>query len=131
MNEELTTLIIKELGKYHDREAIIMTVCEKGGLSWPQAEKLIQEAEVENKCTITMRQSPLLIGISVLTVIAGMVLVGYGLLFFVGFFQTEPLERVFLLRVGYLKIISLLSGLGMLGGGSYGLYKTAFQLFGE
>lgn len=129
MNEELTALIIKELGKHHDREAIIMTVCEKGGLSWSQAEKLIQEVEVENKRSITMRQSPLLIGISVVTVIAGMVFVGYGLLFFVDFFQTDLVQRAFLLRTGYLKIVSMVTGLGMLGGGMYGLYKTAFQLF--
>jgi uncharacterized membrane protein len=129
MNEELTGLIINELGKHRDRENIIMAVCEKGGLDWPQAEKLIQQVEEENKRTITRRQSPILIAISVVTVIAGMVLLGYGILFFVGFFQADLLQRAFLLRTGYFKILGMVTGLGMFGGGMYGLYKTFFQLF--
>ena len=129
MNEELTALIIKELGRHHDRDNIIMAVCEKGGLSWPQAEQLIRQVEEEHKRTITRRQSPMLIAISAVTVITGMVLLGYGLLFFVEFFQTDLLQRAFLLRNGHLKIASMITGLGMLGGGGYGLYKTFFQLF--
>lgn len=39
--------------------------------------------------------------------------------------------RALLLRTGYLKIVSMLTGLGMLGGGLYGLYKTLFHLFAD
>jgi hypothetical protein len=87
MNEELTGLIINELGRHRDRDGIIMAVCEKGGLDWPQAEKLIQQVEEEHKRTITRRQSPILIAISVVTVIAGMVPLGYGILFLVASFK--------------------------------------------
>ena len=128
MDEELTALIINELGKHHDRDAIILTVCEKGGLNWTQAKQLIEKVEIEHRGTIVTRQSPMLLAISVVTVIAGIVLLGYGILFFVEFFQVEPLQRVFLLRTGYLKIISMVTGLGMLGGGSYGLWKTVSDL---
>lgn len=129
MNDELTALIINELGKHHDRESIILAVCERGGLNWLQAERLIEQVEVEYRGTIVKRQSPLLIAISVVTVIAGMGILGYGALFFVDFFQTDPVQRIFLLRTGSLKIISMVTGLGMLGGGSWGLWKAFSNLF--
>ena len=40
MNEELTNLIIKKLGKHHDRNDIIGMVCERSTLSWTEAAKL-------------------------------------------------------------------------------------------
>ena len=128
MNEDLTALIINKLGKHHDRDAIILAVCEKGGLNWTQAEQLIEQVEAEHRGTIVTRQSPLLIAISAVTIISGMVLLGYGILFFADFIQVEPLQRVFLLRTGYLKIISMVTGLGMLGGGLYGLWKTVSDI---
>lgn len=131
MNEELTALIISELGKHHSRDDIALAVCEKGSLDWKQAEQLIKQVEEQHKGTITARQSPILIAISVVTVIAGFVLLGYGALFFVDFFQQDTFGRVLLLRTGYLKLVSMLTGLGMLGGGLYGLYKTFYQLFAD
>lgn len=131
MNEELTDLIIKELGRHHSRNEIIVAVCEKGGLDWPQAEKLIEQVEQEHKRDIATRQSPLLILISAATIIAGMGLAAYGILFFVEFFQVDLLERALLLRTGYYKMISLLTGLAMFGGGSYGLWKTILPLLKE
>ena len=124
MNEELTNLIISELGKHHNRNEIVVAVCEKSGLNWTEAEQLIEQVEQENYHTIATRQSPFLILISIVTIFAGLGLFGYGILFFLDFLQAETLEQVFLLRTGYLRIISMLTGLGMLGGGSYGLWRT-------
>jgi len=131
MNEEITALIIDELGKHHSRNEIILAVCEKSGLNWMQAEQLIEQVEEQRKRTIATRQSPLLILISVVTIIAGMVLLGYGILFFADFFQRDILERALLLRTGYFRIASLLTGLAMLGGGLYGLWKTLLPFFEE
>ena len=131
MNEEITALIIDELGKHHSRNEIILAVCEKSGLNWMQAEQLIEQVEEQRKRTIATRQSPLLILISVVTIIAGMGLLGYGILFFADFFQRDILERALLLRTGYFRIASLLTGLAMLGGGLYGLWKTLLPFFEE
>jgi hypothetical protein len=128
MNEELTDLIIKELGKHHSRDAIIMAVCEKGGLNWKQAEQLIEEVEWQHKRAIATRQSPVLLLISAVTIIAGLGLLAYGILFFADFFQRDVLERALLLRAGYYRIGGLLTGLAMLGGGSYGFWKTVLPL---
>ena len=128
MNDELTELIISGLGKHHSRDDIIVAVCEKSGLNWTEAVQLVERVEAEHHSTIAVRQSPILILISVVTIIGGFALLGYGILFFVDFFQVDPFERALLLRTGYLKIISMLTGLGMLGGGSYGLWKTFASL---
>lgn len=131
MNDELTNLIIKELGRHHSRNEIIVAVCEKGGLGWTQAEQLIEQVEQEHKRAIATRQSPLLIVISAATIIAGMGLVTYGVLFFTDFFQRDLLERSFILQTGYFKIISLFTGLAMFGGGSYGFWKAILPLLRE
>jgi len=128
MNDEITDLIISKLGRQNSRNEIIIAVCEKSGLDWTEAEKLIQQVEEENHHTIAIRQSPVLIIISGLTVIAGLGLLGYGIMFFIGFFQVEIVQRALLVEAGYLRIVSMLLGLGMLGGGLYGLWNTFSSL---
>jgi hypothetical protein len=39
MNEELATLVIKELSKHHDRSETIRKVCEQSTLNWKEAEQ--------------------------------------------------------------------------------------------
>ena len=129
MDDKITALIIDELSKHHNRNDITLAVCEKGGLDWIQAEQLIEQVEEQHRRTITARQSPILVAISVVTVIGGLILVGYGALFLVDLVQQDTLGRVLLLHTGYIKIGSMLTGLAMLGGGLYGLYKSLFQLF--
>lgn len=128
MSDEITNLIVNKLGKNQSRNEIIIAVCEKSGLDWTEAEHLIEQVEEEHHRTIATRQSPVLIFISAVTIIAGVGLLGYGLLFFVDFFQLDITEQVFLLRTGYLRIISMVTGVGMVGGGGYGLWRTFSSL---
>ena len=69
MNEELTKLIIKRLGKHHDRNEIIRSVCEESTLNWSEAEKLIDQVAAEHASTIAARQRPFLVFVSVGTLI--------------------------------------------------------------
>jgi hypothetical protein len=48
-NEELTSLIIKELGKHRERQDIVSKICEQSTLSWGEAERLVAEVEGQNK----------------------------------------------------------------------------------
>ena len=86
MNEELTNLIIKKLGKHHDRNEIIQTVCERSTLSWTEAGNLIEQVEAEHESMIAGRQRPFLILVSVGTLILGIGLLFYNSQFFIGFF---------------------------------------------
>jgi len=128
MDDEITDLIIKKLGRQSSRNEIIIAVCEKSGLDWIDAEKLIQQVEEEHHHQIATRQSPVLIIISGLTIITGLGLLGSDIMFFMNFYQMETIQRVLLVEAGYLRIISMVAGLGMFGGGLYGLWNTFSSL---
>ena len=64
-DEELTNMIIKELGKHHDRQEVVRKVCENSTLGWVDAEKFINEVEAQNRRKIAVRQGPLLIFLSI------------------------------------------------------------------
>jgi hypothetical protein len=129
MNEDLTSLIIKELGKHCDRNEITRNVCEQGGLNRKEAEQLIILVEAKHRRTITTRQGPLLLFLSI-----GILLVGFGLLAFnmqivFAFFQNDIFGQIFRLPGSYYRIIGVTTGLGMTAGGLAGLWKAFGALF--
>ena len=129
MNEELTNLIIKELAKHHDRKDIIQKVCEGSHLNWTEAEHLIEQVETQHRRKIAGRQSPLLMILSIGTLLLGLGLLAYNFQFLAGFFQKDTLGQILSLRRGYYELIGLLTGLGMTVGGFYGVWKTLASLF--
>ena len=129
MNEELTNLIIKELAKHHDRKDIIQKVCEGSHLNWTEAEHLIQQVETQHRRKIAGRQSPLLMFLSIGTLLLGLGLLAYNFQFLAGFFQRDTLGQILSLRRGYYELIGLITGLGMTVGGFYGVWKTLASLF--
>ena len=131
MNEELTNLIIKKLGKHHDRNDIIAMVCEQSTLGWTAASKLIEQVEAENGSIIEGRQRPFLILVSSGTLILGIGLLFYNSQFFTGFFQREIFEQLLSLQGGYYRVIGLITGLGMAVGGLLGLGKSVLPLLKE
>jgi len=131
MNEELTNLIIKKLGKQHDRNDIIRMVCEQSTLSWTEAERLIEQVTAEHGSMIAGRQRPFLILVSVGTLILGIGLLFYNSQFFIGFFQRGIFEQILSLQGGYYRVIGLITGLGMAVGGLLGLGKSLLPLLKE
>jgi len=131
MNEELTNLIIKKLGKHHDRNEIIRSLCEQSTLSWTEAERLVEQVEAEHESMIAGRQRPFLILVSVGTLILGIGLLFYNSQFFIGFFQRGIFEQILSLQGGYYRVIGLITGLGMAVGGLFGLGKGLLPLLKE
>ncbi len=131
MNEELTQLIIHDLGKHRSRNEIVRTVAEQGELDWRQAEKLVQQVEQEHRHTIARRQGPFLIFLSVGTLIIGILLLFYSAEFFIAFFQGDTLEKILSLRSGYYRLAGAVTGVGMVIGGLIGVWKTVVPLFDE
>jgi hypothetical protein len=131
MNEEITNLIIKELGRHRSRNELIRSVCEQGSLNWGEAERLIQQVEEQHKRTIAKRQSPILLLISFAMVAAGIVFFFYSIQFFIDFFLGETLDKLLSLPSGYYKLVALPVGLGMVIGGLIGVWKTLLTLFEE
>jgi len=123
-NEELTNLIVKELSRHRDRKEITRMVCEHSYLNWNEAEKLVEEVAIQNKRTIAARQSPLLVFVSIGTLVLGIALLAYSLKFIADFAQEDTLARILSLRSGYYILGESVTGLGMTVGGFYGLWKT-------
>ncbi len=129
MNEELTNIIIKELGKHHDRKEIARKVCEQGGLNWKEAEQLILLVEAQHKRTIAGRQTPLLLFLSIGTLLLGIGLLAFNMQILMAFFQKDILGQVLSLQSSYYRILGLVTGLGMTVGGMVGLWKVFGAIF--
>jgi len=131
MNEELTTFIIKELGKHRDPKDIIRKVCEQSGLNWREAEQLVVLVQAQHKRTIAVRQSPMLFFLSVGTLLLGIGLMAFNMEILLAFFQRDLLGQILSLQSGYYRMIGLVTGFGMTAGGLVGLWKGLLSIFPE
>ena len=131
MNEELTAFIIKELSRHRNRRDIIQRVCERGGLNWKQAERLITLIEAKYRRTVTVQQAPLLLFLSIGMLLLGIGLLGFNLQILLAFFQKGVLEQILSLQSSSYRVIGLVTGLGMTIGGLVGLWKSFGTIFPE
>jgi hypothetical protein len=130
-NEELTNLIIKELGKHHDRKDIVRKVCEESNLNWTEAERLVTEVETLNKRKIAARQGPFLIFVSTGTLVLGIGLLAYNMELLIAIFNKDLLGQILSLHSGYYRLTALVTGLGMTVGGLYGAWTALASFFPE
>jgi hypothetical protein len=128
-HEELANMIIKELGKHRNRQAIAEKVCEESGLNWSEAEKLITDVEAQNKGKIAARQGPFLMIISIATLLLGIGLIAYNMEIMIAIFNSDLIGRLLSLRSGYYRLASLVTGVGMTIGGFYGIWTTLASFF--
>jgi hypothetical protein len=131
MNQELTAFIIKELSKHRDRNDIVKRVCERAGLNWKDAERLISLVESKHKRTIATRQTPLLLFLSIGTLLLGIGLLAFNMQGLLGFFQKDVLGQVLSLQSSYSQVFGSVTGLGMTVGGLIGLWKAFGAIFPE
>lgn len=129
MDEELTRRIVAELARQHNRNDIIRMVCEHAGLEWPQAEQVVKQVEAEQAHTIARKQSPLLIFLSIGSILIGIALLYLGFDYVMGFFRGQALEELLSVRTGLYRIGGAVTGLGMIVGGFIGLYNTLLRYF--
>jgi hypothetical protein len=101
---ELSELIAKQLGRFVNHNDIVRGLCETCAVSWAQAEAFIRHVETHYQKTIVRQQAPLLLTISILTLISGLVLI--------------PISIIFL------RVEIILIGLGMTAGGALGIWQT-------
>jgi hypothetical protein len=131
MNEELTDFIIRELTRHHDRKEIVRNVCERGGLAWKDAERFVHLVEAKHGRTIAKRQTPLLLFISIGTLMLGMGLLAMNMQSLFALFQTDVIGQVLSARGSYYQLLGLITGLGMTVGGLIGLWKAMGTIFPE
>jgi hypothetical protein len=131
MNDELTTLIINELSKHHNRKDIIRKICERGGITWKDADRLVTLVEARHQRTIAQRQTPLLLFLSIGILLLGLGLLGFNMQILFAFFQKDVLGQVLSLQSTYYQILGLITGLGMTVGGLVGLWRAFGAIFPE
>jgi hypothetical protein len=131
MNEELTAFIIKELSKHRDRRDIVQRICEREGLNWKDAERLITLVEANHRRTIATRQTPLLLFLSIGTLLLGIGLLAFNMQVLLAFFQKDVLGQLLSLQSSYYQVLGLITGLGMTVGGLVGLWKAFGAIFPE
>jgi hypothetical protein len=131
MNEELTTFIITELGKHRDRANIVRRVCERGGLDWRDAERLIILIEARHKGRIVVRKSPWLLFLSIGALLLGIGLLAFNLQLVLAFFQKDVAAQILSLQSNAYRMMGLITGLCMGIGGLVGLWKAFGDIFPE
>ena len=129
--EELIELVIRELGKHHERRDIVARICEQSTLGWGEAEQLVAEVESQHKRKIAARQGPFLVLVSIGTLVIGLGLLIYNIELIAAIFNKDLLGQILSLRSGYLQLVSLVTGLGMTVGGLYGIWNALTALMPE
>ncbi len=129
MDEQLKQNVINDLSKQRSRNEIIRMVCEQGGANWREAEELVKQVEAEHAHTIARKQSPLMIFLSIGTLLIGAAMLAYSAEFFMAFFQGQALDMILSARSAYYRLAGALTGTGMVVGGLIGLYNTMLRYF--
>ena len=131
MNEELTTFIIKELGKPRDRKAIIRNVCQRSGLNWKAAEQYVTLIEVQHRRKLASRPTPMLLFLSIVILLVGIGLLGFNMQVLIAFIQQNMPGQVANMQSNDFHWTALLTGVAMTFTGMIGLWKAYGILFSE
>ncbi len=129
MDEQLTQKVVDGLSKHRSRNEIIRSVCEESSMNWPEAEQFVRSVEAEHAHTIARKQSPLMIFLSVGSLLVGAARLAYGAEFFMALFKGDALSVILSARSAYLRLAGSVTGLGMVIGGLIGLYDALTRYF--
>ncbi len=69
--QSISEYVVKELMRYHKRDDIIATLCEKTGRSWSEIEPIVRRIEQDNKGKLQGRHKPLLLIIGAVSFFLG------------------------------------------------------------
>jgi len=83
--DELLPLIVQRLSTGTNENDLVLEICEEKGMSWSDAESLVQQVKIENESEIVRRQSPLLF------VLAGLIFVGGAVITTLAYFSLSTM----------------------------------------
>jgi hypothetical protein len=129
---DISKYILDRLSAGDDRDDLILAVCLREGIQWPEAEALVSQVASDDEKIILRRQSPIDLINALMYALAGIIITGFSV--FALFWPAVQsgnfsLEFVFyLLRGGYQMALLLLVGLTLAIGGMISFFSTLFQL---
>lgn len=129
MNDELTSLIIRELRKQRNQQTIIQKVCKHRGLNWKDAERLVRLIEAQHRRITTPRQSPALLFLSIGILLLGIGLLAFNMQILLTFFQRDIVDQIRSLQSSSYQLTGFVIGLVMTLGGAAGLWKAYGVMF--
>lgn len=126
---EHADFVVAQLVKGVGANEVIYALCQRSGLSWPEAEALVQRLADERKGEVVGRQKPLLLALGIFFVLSGAG-VAYLSAFYLASLSGNP--TAYLTRAPYVVrgLILLFAGLAMMAGGGWGIWR-AVQPTGE
>ena len=74
---DITNYIVYRLSDAVPPNDIIMDICDKTGISWPEAEELVEQVQFEHEQDVTKRQFPLLTLVALSIFVGGVGLLAY------------------------------------------------------
>ena len=119
--QEAIDFVVRELGKHHPRNDVIQKLCEATSMNWGQAEKFVQQVEMQYAGRIASKQSPLVVAVGVFLTFAGCILT-----MFITYETLQGSIYVFLnLPIPYLgNLFLFFIGISMIVGGIRGMWGT-------
>jgi hypothetical protein len=129
---QIIETVVQQLAKAEPADDIIFDLCERYKLDWDEAEALIASIREDSENEIALRQSPIITLLALGTFIVGMGLYLYSIsvigefLYIFSMIQgrVEDLKLTvfpYFLESPFNPVITLLTGLGMMLGGSLGM----------
>lgn len=139
IDPKLEKFIVDALSKDKKFNDVVMAVCEQTGVDWASAQRLVGRVQAKNRKKLTSRRNVYLVPFAIILILAGIALVAAGIEQGIAYAQyakymadlytningnfqpvdlpPEPASLTYV--IGY-----LVSGVGFIGGGSYGLYQA-------
>lgn len=77
IHADLEREVIKQLKGGEDKDDLILFVCERAGMNWNEAEEFVDDIEATHRHSITLSQSPLLVGLALTTFLGGVAIITY------------------------------------------------------
>lgn len=123
--QELHKLILDLLKKGRRRSDVTMLVCERTGMEWNQAQRLVAQVEVENYRSLSLRKNSFVVTLGILGALAGLVILLFGLAGlapYLAFFTGAQIDLPIYLEMSPEALLGLLTtGFGLLVGGIVGV----------
>jgi len=128
--QKVTQHVIRRLTRGVSRDTIIREVCDQTGMNWKQATAFIEEVESGESQAIARRNLPLMMGIGIVTMIAGFLLTGISLIQFFGPVidgtlgeLTGEVLPLYLLE-NWIYMVEAVVGIAMMAGGGFGIGRA-------